>query len=70
MPDNPPHLAQLIQQLRSLAAESPERQTRLEELAQAYAAGCYKVDPEATAARIIDDAIDRGKAVRARRKEG
>jgi flagellar biosynthesis anti-sigma factor FlgM len=51
------HLSELVRSLRSLATDSPERQAHLEELARAYASGAYEVDAEATAARIIDDAI-------------
>ena len=51
------HLSELVQSLRSLAADSPERQARLEQIARAYAQGTYKVDAEATAAKIIDDAL-------------
>ena len=51
------HLSELVRSLRALATESPERQAHLEAIARAYAAGTYQVDAEATAARIIDDAI-------------
>ena len=51
------HLSELVRSLRSLAADSPERQARIEQIARAYANGTYKVDPEATAAKIIDDAL-------------
>jgi flagellar biosynthesis anti-sigma factor FlgM len=50
------HLSELVQSLRSLAADSPERQERLEQIARAYADGTYEVDAEGTASRIIDDA--------------
>lgn len=50
------HLSELVRSLRSLAADSPERQARLEQIARAYANGTYKVDPQATAAKMIDDA--------------
>lgn len=50
------HLSELVQSLRSLAAESPERQAKLESLARSYANGTYTVDPAATASKIIDDA--------------
>lgn len=48
------HLSELVRSLRALAAESPERQAKLEHLTRAYAEGSYKVDPEATAAAIVD----------------
>jgi anti-sigma28 factor (negative regulator of flagellin synthesis) len=44
--------------LRSLAADSPERQARLEQIARTYATGAYQVDTHATASKIIDDALD------------
>ena len=50
------HLSELVRSLRSLAADSPERQARLEQIARAYANGTYKVDSKATAAKMIDDA--------------
>jgi flagellar biosynthesis anti-sigma factor FlgM len=52
------HLSELVRSLRSLAADSPERQARLEQIARAYANGSYRVDAEATAAKIIDDALE------------
>jgi len=51
------HFSELVRNLRALAANSPERQERLEQIARAYASGTYKVDAEATAGRIIDDAL-------------
>jgi negative regulator of flagellin synthesis FlgM len=51
------HLSELVRSLRSLAAESPERQERIEQIARAYAEGNYKVDAEAVAEKIIDDAL-------------
>jgi len=51
------HLSELVRSLRSLAADSPERQARIEELARSYANGTYQVDAEGTAAKIIDDAF-------------
>jgi flagellar biosynthesis anti-sigma factor FlgM len=53
------HLSELVRSLRSLAAESPERQARLEQIARAYADGAYQVDAKATAAKIIDDGLER-----------
>jgi flagellar biosynthesis anti-sigma factor FlgM len=51
------HLSELVRNLRALAADSPERQERLERIARACADGTYKVDAEGTAGRIIDDAL-------------
>jgi flagellar biosynthesis anti-sigma factor FlgM len=53
------HLSELVRSLRSLAADSPERQTKIESLARAYASGSYQVDSHATAAAIIGDATKR-----------
>ena len=53
------HLSELVRSLRSLAADSPERQTNIESLARAYASGNYQVDSHATAAAIISDATKR-----------
>ena len=53
------HLSELLRSLRALAADSPERQARLEKIARDYAQGAYKVDASATASRIIDDALQR-----------
>jgi len=49
------HLSELVRSLRSLAADSPERQAKIESLTRAYANGSYKVDAEATASAIIQD---------------
>lgn len=51
------HLSELVQSLRSLVGDSPERQARMEQIARSYASGSYRVDPQATASGIIDDAI-------------
>jgi hypothetical protein len=51
------HLLELIRSLRALAAESPERQARIESIARTHAQGAYRVDADATAARIIGDAL-------------
>ena len=53
------HLSELVRSLRSLAAESPERQAKIEQLARAYADGSYRPDPQATAAAMIHDATAR-----------
>ena len=50
------NLSELVRSLRSLAADSPERQSKIEQLTRAHASGTYKVDPQATAGAIIDDA--------------
>ena len=52
------HLSELVRSLRSLAASSPERQARIEQIARAYAEGDYRVDAQATASKIIDDALE------------
>lgn len=52
------HLSELVRSLRSLAAESPERQARLEQIARSYANGTYSVDTGATASKIVDDAFE------------
>jgi flagellar biosynthesis anti-sigma factor FlgM len=52
------HLSELVKNLRSLAAESPERQAKLESLARSYANGSYTVDGGATASKVIDDAFE------------
>ena len=51
------HLSELVKNLRSLAADSPERQAKLESLARTYANGSYTVDAGATASKIVDDAV-------------
>jgi anti-sigma28 factor (negative regulator of flagellin synthesis) len=51
------HLSELVTRLRALAADSPERQERLEQIARSYANGTYKVDAEATASAIIEDSL-------------
>ena len=56
-PADDAHLSELVRSLRSLAADSPERQERIEQIARAYANGTYRVDAEATASKIIDDAL-------------
>ena len=50
------HLSELVRSLRSLAAESPERQAKIEALTRAYASGGYQVDSQATASAIIGEA--------------
>lgn len=53
------HLLELVRSMRALAADSPERQARIEQFALDYASGAYKVDAQATASKIIDDAMKR-----------
>jgi len=53
------HLSELVRSLRSLASDSPERQAKLEELARMYAAGTYRVNAAATAAKIVEDALEK-----------
>ena len=50
------HLSELVRSLRSLAADSPERQSKIEALARTYASGNYRVDSQATASAMINDA--------------
>ena len=56
-PTDDVHLSELVRSLRALAADSPERQAHLEQIARTYAQGNYNVDAQATAGKIIDDAI-------------
>jgi flagellar biosynthesis anti-sigma factor FlgM len=51
------HLSELVRSLRSLAADSPERQAKIEELTRAHANGSYEIDAPATASAIIDDSL-------------
>jgi flagellar biosynthesis anti-sigma factor FlgM len=55
------HLSELVRSLRTLAAESPERQAYVEKIAKDYAKGTYKVDASATAAKIIADMSRHGQ---------
>jgi anti-sigma28 factor (negative regulator of flagellin synthesis) len=50
-------LAELVRNLCALAAESPERQAKIQGLMRAYATGTLQVDAEATASAMIDDAF-------------
>src|ERR1700712_5567418 len=50
------HLFEVVRSLRSLAADSPQRQEHLEKIARTYASGNYQVNASATASKIIDDA--------------
>jgi anti-sigma28 factor (negative regulator of flagellin synthesis) len=51
------HLSELVRSLRSLAADSPERLARIEQIARDYASGSYQADTKATASKVIDDAL-------------
>ena len=50
-------LAELVGRLCALAADSPERQAKIQSLMRAYAAGNLQVNAEATASAMIDDAF-------------
>jgi hypothetical protein len=43
--------------LCALAADSPERQAKIQSLMRAYATGSLQVDADATASAMIDDAF-------------
>ena len=51
------HLAELVRNLCALAADSPERQAKIQSLMRAYASGTLQVNAEATASAMIDDAF-------------
>ena len=51
-------LGELVRNLCALAADSPERQAKIQSLMRAYATGNLQVDAEATAGAMIDDAFD------------
>jgi len=53
------HLSDLVRNLRSQATASPEHQARVNQVARSYASGTYQVDAQATASRIVDDALRR-----------
>ena len=57
-------LAELVRSLCALAANSPERQARIQSLMRAYATGNLQVDAEATASAMIDDAFSSRRARR------
>jgi flagellar biosynthesis anti-sigma factor FlgM len=50
-------ISDLVRNLRTLAAETPEREAHIDNIARAYARGAYQVDAEATARGIVDDAL-------------
>lgn len=58
------HLAELVRSLCALAADSPERQAKIQSLMRAYATGNLQVDAEATASAMIDDAFISGRTRR------
>jgi anti-sigma28 factor (negative regulator of flagellin synthesis) len=58
------HLDELVRSLCALAADSPERQAKIRGLMRAYATGNLRVDAEATAGAIVDDAISSRWALR------
>lgn len=58
------HLAELVRNLCALAADSPERQAKIQGLMRAYVTGTLQVDAEATAGAIIDDALHSRLALR------
>lgn len=51
------HLSELVRSLRSLAADSPERQDHIESIARSYAQGTYRVNAEGTAVQVIHEAL-------------
>jgi len=53
------HLSELVRSLRSLAADSPEHQARVDQLARSFANGAYTVDAQATASKIVTNALQR-----------
>ena len=50
-------LAELVRSLCALAAESPERQAKIQNLMRDYATGNLQVDAQATASAMINDAF-------------
>jgi flagellar biosynthesis anti-sigma factor FlgM len=50
------HLSELVRSLRSMAADSPERQANIEQIARSFAGGSYQVNAHATAGKVISDA--------------
>lgn len=57
-------LAELVRSLCALAADSPERQAKIQSLMRAYATGTLQVDAEATAEAMIDDVFHSGLVLR------
>lgn len=51
------HLSELVRSLRALAADSPEQQARVDQLARSVANGSYSVDAQGTASKIVSDAL-------------
>jgi flagellar biosynthesis anti-sigma factor FlgM len=56
-PNDDVHLSELVRSLRALAADSPERQAKIESLTRAHASGSYQIDAPATASAIIEDSL-------------
>ena len=52
-----PDLSNLLTKLRTLHPGSPEREAYLDELARRVRAGEYVADPQAIAARLVDEAL-------------
>ncbi|HLH42540.1 MAG TPA: flagellar biosynthesis anti-sigma factor FlgM [Bryobacteraceae bacterium] len=52
------HLSELVRSLRALTAGSPDRQARIDQIAQDYMNGTYQVNAHATASKLIDDASE------------
>ena len=50
-------LAELVRSLCALAADSPERQAKIQSLMHDYATGNLQVDAQATASAMIEDAF-------------
>ena len=57
-------LAELVRSLCALAANSPERQAKIQSLMRAYATGNLQVDAEATAGAMIDEGFHSRRARR------
>ncbi|HTM14040.1 MAG TPA: flagellar biosynthesis anti-sigma factor FlgM [Bryobacteraceae bacterium] len=57
-------LAELVRSLCALAADSPERQAKIQGLMRAYANGTLQVDAEATAGAMIDEVFHSRLALR------
>jgi anti-sigma28 factor (negative regulator of flagellin synthesis) len=51
------HLSELVRSLRSLAADSPQHQTRMEQIARSVGNGSYSIDTQGTASQIVNDAL-------------
>jgi flagellar biosynthesis anti-sigma factor FlgM len=58
-------LSNLGQGIRALSSDSPERTSRVEQLAADVASGNYRVDAKAVSKGIVEDALGRGGAAEA-----